>query len=150
MPLGQHAMSSSLPTRLDWNNCQRLFTEICRCWRRRCSAAVHSKQAGHGPPGAPCWALNPIAYTFEVLGTVTFGAYTLGGAADAQVLTSELFGLRHMASNQSVIHLAPTLGNLALATYLAGGLYQRRGRANGDPPGTCYGPDCYRCASLVS
>ena len=64
----------------------------------------------------------------------------------AQVLTSELFGLRHMASNQSVIHLAPTLGNLALATYLAGGLYQRHGHLNGDPPGTCFGQGCYRRA----
>ena len=68
---------------------------------------------------------------------------SVDGAA-AQVLTSELFGLRHMASNQSVIHTAPTLGNLALATYLAGGLYQRHGQLNGDPPGTCFGQGCYR------
>jgi len=79
------------------------------------------------------------------------GARTAAGRgaharAGAQVLTSELFGLRHMASNQSVVHVAPTLGNLALATYLAGGLYQRTGRANGDPPGTCRGGGCYRRA----
>ena len=66
------------------------------------------------------------------------------GGAGAQVLTSELFGLRHMASNQAVIHTAPTLGNLALATYLAGDLYQRHGQLHGDPPGTCFGQGCYR------
>ena len=37
-----------------------------------------------------------------------------------------------------------TLGNLALAMYLAGGLCQRHGQLHGDPPGTCFGQGCYR------
>jgi len=98
---------------------------------------VHEVPASRAPPRrlahAPDWAPRRRRA----------GAHARAGA---QVLTSELFGLRHMASNQSVVHVAPTLGNLALATYLAGGLYQRTGRANGDPPGTCRGGGCYRRA----
>ena len=45
----------------------------------------------------------------------------------AQVLTSELFGLSHFASNHSVMHLAPTLGGLLMSATLAGNLYERAG-----------------------
>ena len=40
-----------------------------------------------------------------------------------QVLTSELFGLSHFASNHSVMHVAPTLGGLILSATLAGNLW---------------------------
>ena len=43
--------------------------------------------------------------------------------ARVQVLTSELFGLSHFASNHSVMHVAPTLGGLILSATLAGNLW---------------------------
>ena len=61
-----------------------------------------------------------------------------------QVLTSELFGLQHFASNHALMHLAPTIGGLLFSATLAGNLYSIKGRAHNDPPGSCFGGDCYR------
>lgn len=61
-----------------------------------------------------------------------------------QVLTSELFGLQHFASNHALMHLAPTIGGLLFSATLAGNLYSVKGRAHNDPPGSCFGGDCYR------
>lgn len=61
-----------------------------------------------------------------------------------QVLTSELFGLQHFASNHAIMHLAPTVGGLLMSALLAGNVYQARGNAHGDRVGTCFGSDCYR------
>ena len=67
-----------------------------------------------------------------------------------QVLTSELFGLTHFASNHSVMHLAPTIGGLLLSALLAGNLYDEAGKSHGDPRGSCFGQDCYRCGAATS
>jgi hypothetical protein len=67
----------------------------------------------------------------------------------AQVLTSELFGLQHFASNHAIMHLAPTIGGLLMSALLAGNVYEARGIAHGDATGTCSGPDCYRWEYLV-
>lgn len=72
-------------------------------------------------------------------------AQLTAGVLGMQVLTSELFGLQHFASNHSVMHVAPTLGGLIMSATLAGNLYQRAGDAHDDPRGQCFGPDCYRC-----
>ena len=61
-----------------------------------------------------------------------------------QVLTSELFGLQHFASNHALMHLAPTIGGLLFSATLAGNMYSVTGRAHNDPPGSCFGGDCYR------
>lgn len=61
-----------------------------------------------------------------------------------QVLTSELFGLQHFASNHAMMHLAPTIGGLLMSATLAGNVYSVRGRAHDDPAGSCFGGDCYR------
>ena len=53
--------------------------------------------------------------------------------------TSELFGARHFAANQSIIHLATAVGAFTLSTELAGNLYQHQGVTQGDPKGTCKG-----------
>lgn len=58
--------------------------------------------------------------------------------------TSELFGARHFAANQSIIHLAPAIGALALSTELAAEVYQHQGSKHGDPKGSCLGSDCFR------
>lgn len=58
--------------------------------------------------------------------------------------TSELFGARHFAANQSIIHLATAVGAFTLSTELAGNLYQHRGKMHGDPKGSCKGKDCFR------
>ncbi|BDA41740.1 Protein NUCLEAR FUSION DEFECTIVE 4 [Coccomyxa sp. Obi] len=65
------------------------------------------------------------------------------------VLTSELFGLHHFASNHAVMHLAPTVGGFLCSALLAGNVYDIRGTSHGDPYGTCYGRDCYRLSYLV-
>lgn len=65
--------------------------------------------------------------------------------SSVQVLTSELFGLHHFASNHAVMHLAPTVGGFLCSALLAGNVYDIRGTSHGDPYGTCYGGDCYRC-----
>ena len=67
-----------------------------------------------------------------------------GCGKDVQVLTSELFGLHHFASNHALMHLAPTIGGLLFSATLAGNMYSIKGRAHNDPPGSCYGGDCYR------
>jgi hypothetical protein len=61
-----------------------------------------------------------------------------------QVLTSELFGLQHFASNHAMMHLAPTIGGLLMSATLAGNVYSVTGRAHDDPAGSCFGGDCYR------
>eukprot|EP00884_Botryococcus_braunii_P006925 jgi/Botrbrau1/16233/Bobra.0066s0019.1 len=61
------------------------------------------------------------------------------------VLTSELFGLQNFASNQSIVHLAPTLGGLLLSTFLAGPMYERRRHAQHP----CLGVACFRDTFLV-
>lgn len=40
-------------------------------------------------------------------------------------------------------------GSYALATLLAGHVYEREGRAHGDPAGTCRGSDCFRWTFLL-
>ncbi|CAK0743532.1 hypothetical protein CVIRNUC_001477 [Coccomyxa viridis] len=65
------------------------------------------------------------------------------------VLTSELFGLQHFASNHALMHLAPTIGGLLMSATLAGNVYSSRGRAHNDPMGSCFGGDCYRASFLV-
>lgn len=71
-------------------------------------------------------------------------------AHHVQVLTSELFGLQHFASNHALMHLAPTIGGLLFSATLAGNLYSVQGRAHNDPPGSCFGGDCYRCGACSS
>ena len=61
-----------------------------------------------------------------------------------QVLTSELFGLQHFASNHAMMHLAPTIGGMLMSATLAGNVYSVTGRAHDDPAGSCFGGDCYR------
>ena len=70
--------------------------------------------------------------------------WVIRSARHAQVLTSELFGLQHFASNHALMHLAPTIGGLLFSATLAGNLYSVKGRAHNDPPGSCFGGDCYR------
>lgn len=43
------------------------------------------------------------------------------------------------------MHLAPTVGGFLFSALLAGNVYDIRGTSHGDPYGTCYGSDCYRC-----
>ena len=50
------------------------------------------------------------------------------GGSITQVLTSELFGLQHFASNHALMHLAPTIGGLLMSATLAGNVYSLRGR----------------------
>ncbi|KAK9814114.1 hypothetical protein WJX72_000842 [[Myrmecia] bisecta] len=65
------------------------------------------------------------------------------------VLTSELFGLSHFASNHSIMHLAPTVGALLISTGIAGAAYQRKAAEHHDPEGKCFGEDCFRSGFLV-
>ena len=58
-------------------------------------------------------------------------------------LVSELFGMKHFASNYCTFQLAPGLGSYALATKLAGGLYARAMAASGQTGTVCYGRACF-------
>lgn len=64
------------------------------------------------------------------------------------VLTSELFGLANFATNQVLMHFAPTVGSLVLATQIAGNLYELEAKHQGTP-GTCTGPYCFRWAFII-
>lgn len=78
----------------------------------------------------------------SVLAGLAFGAHW----ALMPCCTSDLFGPRHFAANQSIVHLSTAVGALLLSTELAATLFQERGIAHGDPPTTCFGSDCFRFA----
>lgn len=81
-----------------------------------------------------------------VLMGVAFG----GCWALMPALASELFGLRHLATNYCMLQLAPATGGLAMASLLAGRVYQAAGRRHGDPPNTCFGQDCFAPSFMVA
>lgn len=81
----------------------------------------------------------------SVLAGLVFGAHW----ALMPATTSDLFGSRHFAANQSIMHLSTAFGALLLSTELTGTLFEWRGQAHGDPTSTCFGPDCFRYPQLT-
>lgn len=57
---------------------------------------------------------------------------------------SELFGLKHFASNYTVASTAPSLGSLLLSAQLAARVYDSHARVYEDGNTECYGHQCYR------
>lgn len=82
----------------------------------------------------------------SIVAGLVFGAHW----ALMPATTADLFGPRHFAANQSIMHLSTAIGALLLSTELAGTLFERRGRAHGDPKNMCIGPDCFRSATFSS
>ncbi|CAL5228367.1 g11486 [Coccomyxa viridis] len=98
-------------------------------------------------------ALVSLACAFATLPALIPAAVFAGLAFGAHwslipALASELFGLRFFASNYCLLQLAPALGGFALATELAGALYDRQAAAQ-DNHTYCKGSLCFRQAFLV-
>ncbi|KAK9836313.1 hypothetical protein WJX81_004629 [Elliptochloris bilobata] len=86
-------------------------------------------------------------YPITILAGAAFGAHW----SLMPALTSELFGLRHFASNYSLVQFAPAVGSFGMATKLAGYLYDREAGVEAEEEGeerTCIGVHCYRAAFL--
>lgn len=84
-------------------------------------------------------ALVPI----NIVAGLTFGAsWTL-----MSVTTSELFGLKHFASNYAAVQLAPILASTICPPFLVGWLFDRAARAQHPhahhPDIPCVGPACF-------
>ena len=67
------------------------------------------------------------------------------------VLILELFGPEHFGTLYTSLAVCPALSSLALATWLAGGVYDRHAvpPAEGDGPPQCTGRVCFRLTFIV-
>ncbi|BDA46699.1 probable transporter MCH1 [Coccomyxa sp. Obi] len=83
-------------------------------------------------------------YPAALLAGLAFG----GHWSLAPALACDFFGLRHFASNYCLLQLAPALGGFALATELAGYLYDRTAAEQGHHH-NCRGHQCFRPAFLI-
>lgn len=76
--------------------------------------------------------------------------FTFGGTWTLMsTLVSELFGMKHFASNYCAFQLAPAAGSYLLATRLAGALYAAAMRATGQHGTTCLGRRCFATTWLA-
>ncbi|CAK0754435.1 hypothetical protein CVIRNUC_002297 [Coccomyxa viridis] len=64
-------------------------------------------------------------------------------------LASEIFGLRNLATNYSMLQIGPAFCSYLQATYLAGTLYEKARQRHGDHV-TCKGTDCFQVVFLIN
>ncbi|CAL5227480.1 g10457 [Coccomyxa viridis] len=64
-------------------------------------------------------------------------------------LASEIFGLKYLATNYSLLQLGPALCSYVQATFLAGTLYEKARQRHGDHT-TCKGTDCFQLVFLIN
>ncbi|KAK9904691.1 hypothetical protein WJX75_000633 [Coccomyxa subellipsoidea] len=65
-------------------------------------------------------------------------------------LAGELFGMRNFATLYCLLQFGTTFGTYALATRLAGGMYQVHAERHGDDGDVCIGADCFRLTFLIA
>ncbi|CAL8464603.1 g4138 [Coccomyxa elongata] len=65
-------------------------------------------------------------------------------------LAGELFGMRNFATLYCLLQFGTTLGTYALATRLAGGIYQLQAERHGDDGDVCIGADCFRSTFVIA
>ncbi|KAK9916344.1 hypothetical protein WJX75_001567 [Coccomyxa subellipsoidea] len=65
-------------------------------------------------------------------------------------IASEIFGLRNLATNYSLLQLGPALCSYVQATYLAGTLYARAMERHHETGLTCHGSDCFQTVFLIN
>eukprot|EP00884_Botryococcus_braunii_P011942 jgi/Botrbrau1/20749/Bobra.0058s0077.1 len=135
---------------------------VASCVGRLCSGSLPDKwMRERGVPRTVslvglmvCTMLTAALNAFITLPLMPVSAFltgfTFGGMQGVvPAVTSEIFGLRNFATNYALVQLGPATGSYTLATFLAGHLYEQRGRAHGDPAGTCRGRDCFRWTFIV-
>lgn len=87
----------------------------------------------------------PALYPLSLAAGFGFGAHW----SLMPSLASELFGLHHFATNYTMLQLAPAVGSLALASRLAGWVYQMALERQGHTGNTCRGQQCFQLTFLV-
>eukprot|EP00884_Botryococcus_braunii_P011944 jgi/Botrbrau1/20750/Bobra.0058s0078.1 len=142
--------------------CTRAYEHMAKRWGEGGSRSLPDKwMRERGVPRTVslvglmvCTMLTAALNAFITLPLMPVSAFltgfTFGGMQGVvPAVTSEIFGLRNFATNYALVQLGPATGSYTLATFLAGHLYEQRGRAHGDPAGTCRGRDCFRWTFIV-